>query len=282
MTSYSLTDYIGDVKSLTADRSRRYAFRGEANSSWPLYPGIMRDRYRRLWREERRATRDLISVHPSEFLDDQSMFDRLVRMQHFGLPTRLLDVTINPLVALFNATEPHIDENNVSTNVRVYRFSIPQHYEKYFDSDTVSCLSNLSNMSEDECNYIHANHNSPYEDFNNTEKHKPVDRLVQFIRSEKPSFRAQIDGRELTDVWYVIPKLSNRRIIAQSGAFLIYGLCRDPKRYLHPNGIAHRETIIPESEKSNIRNELASLGITESTLFPEIDKAADLIRRKYS
>nr|WP_257627200.1 FRG domain-containing protein [Enterobacter roggenkampii] len=24
------------------------------------------------------------------------MFDRLVRMQHFGLPTRLLDVTSNP------------------------------------------------------------------------------------------------------------------------------------------------------------------------------------------
>ncbi|MBW4236742.1 FRG domain-containing protein [Enterobacter roggenkampii] len=49
-----------------------------------------------MYASEDLAVRDIVSLHPNEFSSDKTMFDRLVRMQHFGLPTRLLDVTSNP------------------------------------------------------------------------------------------------------------------------------------------------------------------------------------------
>lgn len=280
-TVTSVSAYIGEIKKITSQKSRRYAYRGESDVDWKLAPGIMRNGRERLLSNERNATRDLISVHPNEFVGDETMFDRLVRMQHFGLPTRLLDVTGNPLVALFNATETIID-GGAAKDGRVYRISVPHGQEKYYDSDTISCVSNISNLPADERDELFINRMLPIIEFNDPANVKASDRLLQFIRAEKPSFRPIINGRELANVWYVIPKLSNRRIIAQNGAFLIYGLCKEAEIPSGLKGITYRTITIPNGHKSAIRHELSILGITESALFPEIDKAAKLVRDQYS
>src|SRR5438067_1338092 len=76
------------------------------------------------------------------------MFDRLVRMQHFGLPTRLLDVSLNALVALYFAADT--GPGGAAADGVVMGFSIPEEREKYFDSDCVSCLAHLANMTHRE------------------------------------------------------------------------------------------------------------------------------------
>ena len=79
--------------------------------------------------------------------------------------------------------------------------------------------------------------------------------------------------------YYVHPKMSNRRILAQSGAFILYGI-DEPKIY-SPNRIDPKPFIVPKDEKSTIRKALENIGINESTLFPEIDKAAARIKNQY-
>ena len=74
--------------------------------------------------------------------------------------------------------------------------------------------------------------------------------------------------------------MSNRRILAQSGAFILYGI-NPPKRMFFPDPIEETPFIVPQSEKIPIRQDLEKLGINESTLFPEIDKAAARIKNQY-
>ncbi len=81
--------------------------------------------------------------------------------------------------------------------------------------------------------------------------------------------------------YYVHPKLSNRRILAQSGAFIIYGI-DPPKTMFFPYQIEETQFIVPKDEKVPIREALDNIGINESTLFPEIDKAAARIRASYT
>jgi hypothetical protein len=213
------------------------------------------------------------------------MFDKLVRMQHFGLPTRLLDVSLNALVALYFATDPGPDVGKPRDGM-VIAFAIPPGREKYFDSDSVSCLANLANMTSEEKDAIYQLRESLNGDISSTRnltkfnKNAGIKRLHQFIRSEKPYFLPIIDPIDLFKPYYVHPKMSNRRILAQSGAFILYGI-NAPKRMFFPDPIKETPFIVPRGEKSRIRRSLENLGINESTLFPEIDKAAARIKNQY-
>jgi hypothetical protein len=259
-------------------------FRGQLDSSWQNVAGIFRPDLKELLKNEKRAVRDLISVQPHEFASDETMFDKLVRMQHFGLPTRLLDVSLNALVALYFATDPG-PVGGIPSDGMVTAFAIQPEREKYFDSDSVSCLANLANMTSEEKTEINRLRKDLKGDISSASnikkfnKYDVIQRLHQFIRSEKPYFLPIINPIDLFKPYYVHPKMSNRRILAQSGAFILYGI-DEPKIYF-PNRIDPKPFIVPKDEKSTIRKALENIGINESTLFPEIDKAAARIKNQY-
>jgi hypothetical protein len=59
---------------------------------------------------ENKLFKEYILRNPNEFIDERTTFKKLLKMQHYKLPTRLLDITTNPLVALYFAVEE--DEKN--------------------------------------------------------------------------------------------------------------------------------------------------------------------------
>jgi hypothetical protein len=169
----------------------------------------------------------------------------------------------------------------------VTALAIPPELEKYYDSDSVSCIANLANMTSEEKDEIYrlgesmSEEMSGDENINKFNESEVIKRLLQFIRAEKPYFQPIMNPMDLFVPYYVHPKMSNRRILAQSGAFVLYGL-NPPSTMFFPYQIEETGFVVPEGNKNSIREALDNIGINESTLFPEIDKAAARIRNSYA
>jgi hypothetical protein len=246
----SLTGYIRKIEQLRKQAKGDLFFRGHPDIDFVLKPSVLRNKG---WSEnERSLVYSLIAESPKEFETDRFFFDKLVRAQHYGIPTRLLDVTTNPLMALYFVCEKCHDKRG-----QVVVFETPKQSAKYFLSDSISCKSNLAQLSSQEKDQLLVDmeltrrkvvggsrrdawmtkvRNSDkgtwarvIEEFNKTET---VERLVQFIKEEKPYFLNRVDPVDLLRMEVAIPKKNNVRIAAQSGAFLTYGLYSDFNRLL--------------------------------------------------
>lgn len=95
-------------------RFRSWGFRGQSDASWPLFSSLSRyllyskvhpdawpGQEARILRIFRRKAHLFLQHVP----DERDSFQWLALMQHHGAPTRLLDVTWSPYVALFFAIE---------------------------------------------------------------------------------------------------------------------------------------------------------------------------------
>lgn len=93
------------VEQLVTDmNSLNLWWRGQSHSRWELEPGVYREHRTRLY--ETNSSTDFMWRAPARYPNCPSHNDIvgwLLLMQHYGLPTRLLDWTESPLIALFFA-----------------------------------------------------------------------------------------------------------------------------------------------------------------------------------
>ena len=114
-------------------------FRGQANKKWNMNPSIFREQY--LIENEDKIIKDVLTNCPDDFLPTDTLFEKLVKLQHYGCKTRLLDLTTNALVALYFACN---EEKHHRINGELIILDIPNDQIKYFDSDTVAILTAIS------------------------------------------------------------------------------------------------------------------------------------------
>ncbi len=265
----NLKDLFNNLEhNLESDDSYCYYYRGHSDKEYSLIPSIYRKK--ELITNENRIFKDIIAQNPSDFKGCASTFEKLVKMQHYSVPTRLLDITTNPLVALYFAC---LDDEK---DGKLFRFEIKTSEIKYYDSDAVSVVSNIAKRPVDFS--IEDIRDEDCDTFNDSAE---IAYLLHEIKAEKPHFQNGIDSKDIERVFCVKPLMDNPRIIRQSGAFFLFGIDGEKEQ---PAALkySYKTYLIRKDNKKKIRKQLEALGIDEGTLFPEIEHVAEQVKSKYN
>ena len=178
----------------------------------------------------------LINHSPNE------SFDWLFLMQHYGVPTRLLDWSESPLVGLYFAVE---DEKELDNDAALWALK-PSELNKIARINSISEEFFIPSFEDEELtNYTVENLSH-----NNRTQLSPV---------------ATIATR------------NNPRIQAQHGVFTIHH--HDVTPIENVGNSSHVvKYLIPKKSKSNIIKQLSILGITKFQLFPELESIGHIIK----
>lgn len=236
------------VELVSSPKYDGWAFRGQQQAEWPLFSSLSRYLQQYIPESSRWPSQEARSIrifrrkaHHFQIPDEELDDDLscIALMQHHGSPTRLLDFTKSPFVAAFFALE------RATTDAAVWALNSPA---LYFDA-------NLKRRGG-------ARHTRDQVD--------PRNRGVfdEYYLPNRHKF-----------VWMGEPWRMNRRLIAQSGTFLVPGVIDVPieeilSYYRSPYDMMVKFVLPARTIRRDAMWSLYRMNITHATLFPDLDGLA--------
>jgi len=215
-------------------------FRGQARREWQLVPSLAREEAH-LQAESALIKRFMQNAVPHLSTQPREEWEWMFLMQHHRALTRLLDWSESPLAALYFAVQG--DEHKGA-------------------SGAVWCLDPVALNREAKLKF-------------EFEAEIPAFGRDKVLESYLPS-HVQENPAVLVPVAIVGPR-NTPRMAAQLGTFTINHRLHTPIEKIGECKHIWR-WIIPAAAKRKISKELTLLGITGLTLFPELDRVAELTR----
>ena len=304
--SASLVENVSDLIAECRRLDQHYAqhparttlyFRGESNANWEMRPTVMRDCISpQLRQSEGLMLVDLMARQPEAFDSETHALSQLVRAQHHGLKTRLLDVSRNPAVALFCACDGFtgrfhsqarkVEKRKSAPHGRVHVFAVQHDLIKPFTSDTISIICNFAKLDFQEQLTLLGDSTAGLA--GSLDHRRGMARLYHFIRQEKPNFGERIRPTDFFKVFVAEPQRRFARVRAQAGAFLVSAfherfeqsevLSRNPEIPIYD----HYTLDVPREKWPEILAELKMLNLTVETLLPSLDESARAVVQAYA
>ena len=292
----------------------RFYFRGEPCSQSSLRPTVMRWGLKRF---ERDLLTGLKTEFPTVFSGCEYAIDELAVARHFELPSRLLDVTRNPSVGAYWATDASEGQHRgfgceeieckrdcscvhpgESCKGKLHVFAMPNDSVCTFDSDRVSIVANFARLPvlqqerlltkrRDDVDFqsLGASKSDWELPPNSLQESKTT--LLHNIQREKSYFTDAMDVRDLFGVFVVEPRLSFDRIRAQSGAFMLSAFHeRFEGAEVAKNGAGtklydHHVVTVPADKKDEIRDELDWMGFNKQTLYADVESTVEAVADRF-
>lgn len=228
----SIGDLSREVRALPPTR-QSWLFRGQADADWRLEPSVHRGYSPQQERYLTNEFRVRASGRHSACPMNNDFPGWLALMQHYGLPTRLLDWSYSPLVAAFFAVHPDYAAQ-------------PRHAERD------ACIWGL----DPAC-------------LNELQGFEPLIFPLDAI-SYEPLITPAFKNRDEPNAVGVAMALEHdARIQLQQGAFTIHSI-RTPLNLLPGAHNCLCKLLIPYEAVASLFEELTMLGIRKYTLFPDL------------
>ena len=275
-------------------------FRGESKDfgNTAFKPSIFRNN--RWSFNETSMYNDVLTESPLSFEKDKTIFEKLVRMQHYGLPTRLLDITSNPLVALYFSCDIDSKSDGIFYTITTKKSNI-----KTQSDESVKFLSNvvllgefddeltsrygikgfLKNREKYTQEYIRA-----VEEENESKTETIFPKLWKLTETEIFKFLNcglsddhKFEKLELFDKMIIVkaPK-NNLRQSSQAGEFLMFGNNANLDNKVSKKNYLINKIVIPAYAKDKILQELDLINVNQYSLFPELSSLCEQIKLRYS